>query len=97
LDKIKLAAKPVHIEITNDLDIAEFDNPLKRMEGREVFKMLDCLPPSTRAVCSLFYMEGFSIKNICDVLKISPGTVKWHLSESRKKLQPVAEKHYLRK
>ena len=94
LDKIKLASQPVYIEVGSDMDIAENDNPLKRIEGREVFQLLDCLPPATRAVCSLFYMEGFTITNICEVLKLSPGTVKWHLSESRKKLHPVVEKYY---
>jgi DNA-binding NarL/FixJ family response regulator len=40
-------------------------------------------------------MEGYSIKDIAHQLNISIGTVKWHLSESRKKLKVIMEKYLL--
>jgi RNA polymerase sigma-70 factor (ECF subfamily) len=45
------------------------------------------LPAATRAVCTLFYIEGFSIKEIAAQLNISEGTIKWHLNESRNRLR----------
>ena len=35
--------------------------------------------------------EGFSVKEIADRLELSQGTVKWHLSEARKKLRKSAK------
>lgn len=61
----------------------------------DVYKLLDSLNPATRVVCSLFYLEDYSIRDISLCLGISAGTVKWHLSESRRKLRVVFEKHYL--
>ena len=35
----------------------------------------------------LFYVEGFSIKEICQILELSQGTVKTRLYRSRKLLK----------
>jgi RNA polymerase sigma factor (sigma-70 family) len=96
LDKLKLSV-PIPRRSEALSDIAEpgaGDNPLRSLESKDVYKLLDHLPAATRAVCSLFYLEGYSIKDIVEQLQISPGTVKWHLSESRKKLKEVFEKHF---
>lgn len=65
-----------------------------RLEWKDIYKFLDLLAPATRAVFSLFYMEDFSIAEIAEQLQISKGTVKWHLSESRRIMKPVLAKHY---
>jgi RNA polymerase sigma factor (sigma-70 family) len=54
-----------------------------------VYYYLDKLPPATRAVCTLHYLEGYAVKEIAELLKISEGTIKWHLSESRNKLKTL--------
>lgn len=69
-------------------------NPLQALEGKDIYVLLDQLSPATRVVCSLFYIEGYSIKDIAEQLTISTGTVKWHLSECRKKLKPIFERHF---
>src|SRR5262249_46448951 len=69
------------------------NHPIKALEEKDLYVLLDALNPATRIVCTLFYVEGFSIKEIAEQLCISGGTVKWHLSESRKKLRSVFEKH----
>ncbi len=93
LDKLKLYQHPPPIEL-NDALYNKNDNPLKGFEWKDIYTMLDILPPATRAVCSLFYLEGFSIKEITEKLNISSGTVKWHLNETRHKLKPVFKKYY---
>nr|WP_295934295.1 sigma-70 family RNA polymerase sigma factor [uncultured Dyadobacter sp.] len=50
------------------------------------------LPIATRRICSLFYLDGFTVKEIAEILTISDGTVKWHLSESRSRLKVIFEK-----
>ena len=65
------------------------ENPLIELEWEDLFSYLDKLPPATRAVSSLYYREGFSIKEISQQLNISVGTVKWHLSECRNKLSKL--------
>ena len=74
------------IQLNEALDYDYCENPLKEMAWEELFSYLDKLPPATRAVSSLYYKEGFSIKEISEKLDISDGTVKWHLSECRNRL-----------
>jgi RNA polymerase sigma factor (sigma-70 family) len=68
------------------------DNPFKELEWNEIYYNLDKLPPATRAVCTLHYLEGFSIKEISERLSLSDGTIKWHLSESRNRLKALFSK-----
>jgi RNA polymerase sigma factor (sigma-70 family) len=77
-----------------DLIPDESDNPLGALEEKDLYKLLDSLNPATRIVCSLFYVEGFSIKDIAERLTISKGTVKWHLSEARKNLKSVFKNYF---
>ena len=70
------------------------NNPLVMLEGKDLYLLLDRLSPATRVICGLFYLEGYSIKDIAEQLTISSGTVKWHLSESRKKLRSILQRHF---
>jgi RNA polymerase sigma-70 factor (ECF subfamily) len=62
---------------------------------KELLGMVQALPSSTRAVFNMFVMEGFSHREIGDLLGISEGTSKWHLSEARKILKNKIEKNKL--
>ena len=75
----------------NMSDLLHYD-PFKTSDWEEIYIHLDKLPPSTRAVCSLFYLENFSIKEICTEMNLKEGTVKWHLNESRNRLKEVFTK-----
>jgi RNA polymerase sigma factor (sigma-70 family) len=68
-------------------------NPAAWLEKKEFPLLFDRLSPVPRGICNLFYIEGYTMREIAEQLKISTGTVKWHLSESRKKLKPMIEKH----
>ncbi|WP_236059775.1 RNA polymerase sigma factor [Chitinophaga rhizophila] len=93
LDKLKTAGWPRHMEVGEVL-IADEGNPLKTLESADIYKLLDVLPPATRAICILYYLEGFTIPQISEQTDIAAGTVKWHLSEVRKRLKPVLLEHY---
>lgn len=75
------------IELTEDLSADMTSNPFEQTEDGDVIYYLGKLSPTTRAVCTLFYLENYAIKEIAESLDIKEGTVKWHLSEGRKKIQ----------
>ena len=79
-------------EITFKIEKSLYENPFKELEWNDVYFYLDKLPPATRAVCTLHYLEGFAIKEISDQLNLSEGTIKWHLSESRNRLRILFSK-----
>lgn len=79
--------------IENFPDLESSHNPLDELLANDVLVYLGELPIATRRVCSLHYLEGFSIREIAGLLGISEGTIKWHLSESRKKLKAIHSKH----
>jgi RNA polymerase sigma factor (sigma-70 family) len=53
----------------------------------DLLKLVETLPPATRAVFQFYAIEGFSHKEIADKLNITEGTSKWHLSTARDKLK----------
>jgi RNA polymerase sigma-70 factor (ECF subfamily) len=50
------------------------------------------LPDATRAVFNMYVMEGFTHKEIGNIVGISEGTSKWHLSEGRRILKEKIER-----
>jgi RNA polymerase sigma factor (sigma-70 family) len=58
-------------------------------EFEKVNSLLAKLPPSSRKVFSLFALEGFSHEEISNMLNISTGTSKWHLSNAREMLKKL--------
>lgn len=96
LDKLR-NTKWTNYTGVDDINISNDDNPMAAMESGDIYKLLDILPPATRAICILFYLEGFAISEICTQLQLSAGTVKWHLSETRSRLKPVLLKYYSKK
>jgi len=58
-----------------------------KVNVNEILLLIRNLPAATQAVFNLYVVEGYSHKEIADLLKISEGTSKWHLSEARKNLK----------
>jgi RNA polymerase sigma factor (sigma-70 family) len=80
---------PVNRPIDKEIEHLIPNITLKNLDWDDIFFYLDKLPPATRTVCTLYYLEGFAIKEIAGHLCLSEGTVKWHLSESRNKLKAL--------
>ena len=76
-------------ELTESLEDAVIEKPFENFNWEELFKVLAHLPTDTRAIVVLFYIEDIPIKEICMMLGMKEGTVKWHLSEGRKKLRKL--------
>ena len=63
-----------------------------KMSASEILQLVRQLPPTTQGVFNLYVMEGYSHKEIAQLMKIREGTSKWHLSEARKILKQLINK-----
>ena len=80
-----------YVEMEEKMGFVSDENPFEQLSGTDIHVYLMQLPLATRRICSLYYMDGFSVKEIAEALAISDGTVKWHLSESRNRLKVIFE------
>lgn len=62
---------------------------LDRLFYDDLLKLVSKLPGNTHKVFNLYAIEGYNHREISELLKISEGTSKWHLSEARKKLKQL--------
>jgi RNA polymerase sigma factor (sigma-70 family) len=58
----------------------------------QLMQLVQALPDATRAVFNMYVMEGLTHKEIGNIVGISEGTSKWHLSEGRRILKEKIEK-----
>lgn len=77
------------VELVADIEFDQQKSPFKTLEWKDIYFYLGKLPAATRAVCTLYYVEGFSIKEIASQLQLKEGTIKWHLNESRTRLKII--------
>ncbi len=58
-------------------------------ESSEIFEAVMNLPTKYRIVIHLFYYEDYSVNEIADILKLTPGNVKTRLSRGRMSLRNI--------
>ncbi len=80
-----------YVEIEDKMGFVSHEDPFEQLSGNDIHLYLVQLPVATRRICSLHYLDGFSVREIAAALAISEGTVKWHLSESRNRLKVIFE------
>jgi RNA polymerase sigma factor (sigma-70 family) len=79
-----------NIELTESHDVGIMDNEaIQRMGTTELLKLVQKLPTATQTVFNLYVVEGYNHREIGEILGISDGTSKWHLSEARRQLQQL--------
>ncbi len=61
----------------------------KEISSDQLNNMLQKLPEVTGKVFNLFAIDGYSHKEIADLLKISEGTSKWHVNNARTLLKQM--------
>jgi RNA polymerase sigma factor (sigma-70 family) len=77
----------------DDLERAYPEEPIewgdaeKRIDVQHLEALMRRLPPMTQQVFNLFALDGFSHKEISEMLGMSEGTSKWHVNAARQKLQ----------
>lgn len=78
---------------TEHIEQAYPEEPIQWNEAEQALNvnylegLLRRLPPVTRHVFNLFALDGYSHKEIGEILQISEGTSKWHVNHARVQLQ----------
>ena len=75
------------IEEVDFQDLSGSDNVLSDLSAQELLQMIRELSPQYRVVFNLYAIEGYSHKEISQMLNISEGTSKSNLSRARSILQ----------
>ncbi len=70
------------------------DDIVSNLAAEELIAMIQELSPKYRAVFNLYAIEGYSHKEISEMLDITEGTSKSNLSRARSILQEKVSKHY---
>ena len=96
IDKYK-AAKPINIEIKDDIleETIEVEETTNHSLD-ELLKIIQELPDQYRLVFNLYQLDGYSHKEIADLLNISEGTSKsnYHRAKLllREKIEPITKR-----
>jgi RNA polymerase sigma factor (sigma-70 family) len=62
---------------------------ISKLNGDELLGLIRQLPLTTCLVFNLYGIDGFSHREIADMLGISEGTSRWHLSNARRQLKQI--------
>ena len=66
---------------------SEANEALEKLNVQQIYEHIARLPEASRNVFNLYVIDGFSHKEIAQLLDISEGTSKWHLNAAREKLK----------
>lgn len=81
MDEVQLGAASV-----------DFNKAAQELDAEELEKMIQTLPDMSRKVFNLYAIDGYTHKEIGEMLGMSDGTSKWHVSFARKSLQKLVRK-----
>jgi len=76
-------------ELSEEVEVHVDPEVISKLKTADLLQEVRRLAPATQAVFNLYGVEGYSHKEIAQLLNISEGTSKWHLSEARKNLQQL--------
>ncbi len=80
------------VALKEGYEAGSIDNDaIQRMGSVEVLKLIRQLPTATQTVFNLYVVEGYNHREIGEILGISDGTSKWHLSEARRQLKQLLQ------
>jgi len=65
-----------------------------KLEADDIYKLIHLLPPMCSKVFNLYVIDGYTHKEIGDMMGISEGTSKSQLFEARKKLQAMIKNYH---
>jgi RNA polymerase sigma-70 factor (ECF subfamily) len=93
-DYFKKHSKAVYFLDLEDRDAPQRDSALDNLYLEDVMKLVDLLPDASKEVFYLYAVEGYNHREIAEMLGISAGTSKWHLSNARTKLKQLIRTYY---
>jgi RNA polymerase sigma-70 factor (ECF subfamily) len=68
-------------------EAVDWNEAEQRLSVQYLEHLLRRLPPVTQQVFNLFALDGFSHREISEMMGMSEGTSKWHVNHARQKLQ----------
>jgi RNA polymerase sigma factor (sigma-70 family) len=74
-------------EYYDSSDFSDVNEALAKISYNQILDQINFLPEATKKVFNLFAIDGYSHKEIGEMLSISEGTSKWHLNAARQKLK----------
>lgn len=75
--------------ISNYAGWLDYNEAEMHFDAEQLLQMIRQLPPVSQTVFNLYAIDGYSHKEVAEILEISEGTSKWHLATARKKLQEL--------
>lgn len=87
-DMLRLRRRHQYLQI-EELDV-EYDDTADA-QSRELLAEIAALPPKWRAVLLLHYVEGYSLREIADILAISENAVKKRMQRAKAALKKRME------
>lgn len=74
------------------LETMDYNEADRRFDAENLERMIRELPPMSQKVFNLYIIDGYNHKEIGEMLSISEGTSKWHLSTARKTIKDMLTK-----
>ena len=84
---------PLTENVVNTGDMV-YEEVFEKLSASDLIRLVQELPPRYRMVFNLFAIEGYSHKEIADMMGITTGTSKSNLSRARDILQKKVELHF---
>jgi RNA polymerase sigma-70 factor (ECF subfamily) len=88
------------ITYVSDLSSAEQEtavenNIVQKINADALLSLIRKLPAATQIVFNLYAVDGLNHHEIGEMLKISEGTSRWHVSEARKQLKKFIQSYQI--
>lgn len=75
------------LDFDSDHDLPFDADALENLYAEDLYRLIQQLPKASRAVFSLYVVEGYTHPEIAEMLDINVNTSKWHLAEAKKQLR----------
>lgn len=75
----------------SEYELGYTDNAMYQLEAKQIMQLIERLPVGYRTVFNLFVVEGYTHKEIAEMMGIDVGTSRSQLAKARKSLQEMLE------
>lgn len=70
---------------------SEMNSAITKIDADQIYRFIEGLPPASRQVFNLYFIDGYKHREIAEMLDITEGTSKWHLNSAREKLREMLQ------
>ncbi len=82
----------LEIDEIQSMSNIDFNEAEQNLDAEALERLIQQLPETSKKVFNLYAIDGYTHKEIGEMLNISDGTSKWHVSYARKSLQEMLKK-----